>query len=155
MTLNSQQTGHFNTDKQFLLTTGSVSISDHIVFSQSRPPFKKILQSIFQDICHLVSVTELQPTQNTVFMNLRMLTGSLFFFFSTKASYKYASDLKSDCRQLSTESPYGLCIYEVMRLAPGVQSGHYLGDATAPVVKVTRSTPDILTLYQNWRILNV
>lgn len=153
MTLNSQQTGHFNTDKQFLLTTGSVSISDHIVFSQSRPPFKKIAINFSRHLpfgqCNWTAAYTKHSFHEPANVNW------ISFFFSTKASYKYASDLKSDCRQLSTESPYGLCIYEVMRLAPGVQSGHYLGDATAPVVKVTRSTPDILTLYQNWRILNV
>lgn len=38
------------------------------------------------------------------------------FFLGTKASCVHASDLKSDCRRLSTESPYGLRIYEPMRL---------------------------------------
>jgi len=42
-----------------------------------------------------------------------------------------------------------------MRPASGVQSGHYLGDATAPVVKVTGNTPDVLTLLEYWKILNV
>lgn len=107
----------------------------------------------FTDICHFVSVSELQPPQNTVYVNLWKCQANLFS--QHKSLLQICVHLKSDCRQLSTASPYGPCIYGVMRPAPGVQSGHYLGDAPAPVVKVIWYTPDVLTLDEYWRILNV
>lgn len=128
-----------NTDKQSHTTIDSISISDHIVFFWLRHPLKK-LHYTFRDICPLASVTEPQPPQNIVFMNLWKCQPSRFFssfFPQHKSRLQVCVHLKSDCRQLSTASPYGPCIYGVMRPAPGVHSGHYLGDAAAPVVKVT------------------
>lgn len=77
------------------------------------------------------------------------------FFTAQKPPTSMRPFEKLTVGSFSTLSPYGPCIYGVMSPAPGVQSGHYLGDATAPVVKVTWYTPDVLTLMEYWRILNV
>lgn len=85
--------------------------------------------------------------KNTVFTNhWNCQPGS--FSSPHKSLIQVCVHLKSDCLQLSAATPYGSCIYGAMRPAPGVQSGHYLRDAAAPVVKVTWYTPD-------WRIANV
>lgn len=129
----------------FSITSDLSSASNHIIFFQGRAHLKK-WPFFCWNISHLARVTELQPPQNTALINMWMPTKS-FIFPQHKSFLQVCVYLKSYCLQLSTASPYGPCIYEVMRPAPGVQSSHYLGDATALVVKVTRSTLNVLTLY--------
>lgn len=60
---------------------------------------------------------------------MKVLLPAKSFSSQHKGLLQVCAHVKSHCLQLFSTSPYVS--------APGVQSGHYLGDATAPAAQVT------------------
>lgn len=93
--------------------------------------------SISTESGHLAILTELLKKKKRIWASENLWNCQHFFFWVGQSLLQVCVHLKSDCRQISTTSPYCFRYLWGEEASSWGLSGHYLGDATALVAEVT------------------